>query len=77
VQPEHKQLALPFDDEVLVILYKRVVPVDDAAHHWRALDYTAQVRAKSLGMRITSLRSAQRWEDGELRIQIRAEAERP
>lgn len=76
MQPEYEQPALPFEDEVLVILYKREAPVGQADPYWAALDYTVRVRAKSLGFEIKRTRRDRWFEGRTLHIQLRAEAER-
>ncbi|MFF1701315.1 hypothetical protein [Streptomyces sp. NPDC058252] len=74
MQPE--QLVLPFEDEVLVILYKREVPPVRTAERWSSLEWTVRSRAKSLGFQIKHTRRDRWWDDGALHISLRAEAER-
>jgi hypothetical protein len=71
-----EQLTLPFEDEVLVILYKREAESRALPAYWDALEYTVRVRAKSLGFVIKRSRRDAWYEDGRLNIQLRAEAER-
>jgi hypothetical protein len=76
VQPKCEQLTLPFEDEVLVVLYKREVDSRTLQEHWDALDFTVRVRAASLGFAVKCSRRDCWHEDGVLNIQLRAEAER-
>lgn len=73
----HEQLVLPFEDEVLVILYEREVEPVRTVAHWIALDYTVRARAKSLGFEVKRTLRDHAWDDGALHISLRAEAERP
>ncbi|MFE4681551.1 hypothetical protein ACFRNJ_12035 [Streptomyces sp. NPDC056721] len=76
VQPEYEQPALPFEDEVLVVLYKREAESPSLHAYWDALEYTVRVRVKSLGFAIKRSRRHS-WYDGDrLNIQLRVEAER-
>jgi hypothetical protein len=72
-----EQLTLPFQDEVLVILYKREAESRSLRAYWDALEYTVRVRAKSLGFEIKRSRRDSWYEDGRLNIQLRVDAERP
>jgi hypothetical protein len=73
---QHEQLALPFEDEVLVVLYKREAESRSLRAYWDALEYTVRVRVKSLGFTIKRSSRESWYEDGRLNIQLRAEAER-
>jgi hypothetical protein len=76
VQPEYEQPPLPFEDEVLVILYKREVPDHRLPEHWASLEWTLRSRAKHLGFDLVRTRRFQKWEGDTLNISLRAEAER-
>lgn len=72
-----EQLTLPFEDEVLVISYKREAESNALYAYWAALEYTVRVRATSLGFEIKRYVRRTWYEDGQLNIQLRVEAERP
>jgi hypothetical protein len=76
VQPEYEQPPLPFEDEVLVLLYKQEVPPVRTVAHYDALEHTVKSRAKSLGFTVKHRLRNHWWDDGALHISLRAEAER-
>jgi hypothetical protein len=72
-----EQLTLPFEDEVLVLLYKREAESRSLPAYWDALEFTVRVRAKWLGFQIKRSRRVAWYDfDGRLNIQLRVEAER-
>jgi hypothetical protein len=82
VQPEYEQPPLPFQDEVLVVLYKDELPLTEAGKpRWlnatrRRLNWRVNAKAVFLGFKVHRTHETRVRRGDRLHISVRAEAVR-